>query len=224
MISLSRFLAFLYVSNFRRFLGFTVSTWLKLLPLGLTTLTLALRWPLWLVALWLLLFVLVFIVYGLASRTGYKRFVAETSMKPDPALAAPAPNEKLALRATGIFSLNDREDYVLEHPAEYWRVPLGQHIFMVRHRPGTFLYQVIKSEFIEKVEPGYLLFGAKPKRALALTFLVTWGPQYAEYKLYYVGTENAQPPNQRRTVYLTFTKEEDWQRMWHSLLTPKRQA
>ena len=220
MVPLGRLLAFLYRSQYRRFLGLTIRGWLGWIPFWLFVAGVVLRWPIWLWLLFLLLFIAVRVAYMLAARMGYQRFVLDEGYRlPDTAEAQPV-NQKIPLRATGIFSLNDREDYVLQHPGEYWRVPLGQHIFMIQHRAGRFLYQVIKPEYVVEVQPGFLLFGAEPHRALALTFLVTWGPQYAEYKLYYVGADNARPPEQKRTVYLTFENEAALHKAWRSLTIP----
>lgn len=221
MAGLSRLLAYLYITRLHHFLGLSWSAWLRLIPFLLFLLGVVMLWPICLILLWLVLAVVLWLVYAVAGRMGYQRFIEDDGYRPDPHAVIPRPEEKVACRATGIFSLHDREDYVLEHPAEYWRVPLGQHIFMVQFRPGRYLYQVIKPEFVQTVTPGFLLFGAQPRRALAVTFYLTWGPQYSEYKLYYVGTDNAPTPEQERTVYLTFKEEAQLQRVWRSLV-PQR--
>lgn len=222
MTNLGRLFAILYITRLRYFLGLSWSTWLRILPFIIFLIGVVLLWPLWFSLLWLLLTVVIWLVYIVAGRMGYQRFIVDEGYRADPDFGQLGTDEKVALRATGIFSLHDREDYVLEHPAEYWHVPLGQHIFMVQYRRGRFLYQVIKPEFIREITPGFLLFGAKPKRALALSFYVTWGPQYSEYELYYVGADNAPQPDQERTVYLTFTNEGEMQRVWRSLREHRR--
>lgn len=218
MLSLSRIFAFLYITRLRHFLGLSWSAWLRILPFLLFLLGLVMLWPFWLIFFWLALAILFWLLYALAGRMGYQRFIVDESYRRDPNVDPLAANEKVALHATGIFSLHDREDYVLEHPAEYWHVPLGQHIFMVQFRRGSYLYQVIRPEFVQTVTPGLLLFGAQPRRALALTFYVTWGPQYSEYMLYYVGTDNAPVPDQERTVYLTFRDEAQLHQVWQCLI------
>ncbi len=217
MVIVSRLFAFMYISRLRRFLGVSWAGWQQFIPLLLFLFTLALGWPLWLALLWLLLFFVTLVGYALVRRLGYQRFLPDDSHRLHSSAPLLPADRRVSLRATGVFSLNDREDYVLQHRAEYWRVPLGKHIFMVQHRAGKFLYQVIAPENVLATQPGLLLFGATPQRALALTFLVTWGPEYAEYKLYYVGADNAPAPTQRRTVYLTFADEDTLQQVWRSL-------
>ncbi len=217
MVIISRLFALMYISRLRRFLGVSWAGWLQIIPLLLFLVALILQWPLWLTLLWLLLFLAVLIGYALVRRLGYQRFLPDDSRKLQSSTTLMPADRRVPLRATGVFSLNDREDYVLQHHAEYWRIPLGKHVFMVQHRAGKFLYQVITPENILAVQPGLLLFGANPQRALALTFLVTWGPEYSEYKFYYVGTDNAPAPTLKRTVYLTFGDEETLQQVWRSL-------
>ena len=218
MLTLSRLFTFLYITRLRQFLGLSWSAWLRILPFLLGLLGLIMLWPLWLTIFWLALALFFWLLYAVAGRMGYQRFMEDETYRRDPSAGPLAAEEKVVLRATGIFSLHDREDYVLEHPAEYWHVPLGQHVFMVQYRRGNYLYQVIKPEFVQQVTPGLLLFGAQPRRALAVTFYVTWGPQYSEYQFYYVGTDNAPQPDQERTVYLTFRDEAQLHRVWCSLV------
>ena len=219
MVTLSRLFAFMYLSRLRRFLGMSWAGWIRLIPLFLLAISLLFGWPLLLSLLWFLLFIVIWLLYGIVGRLGYKRFVADSRYELAPEAAPLKPNKRVELRATGVFSLNDREDYVLQHRAEYWRIDLGKHVFMVQHRPGRYLYQIIMPEYIQTIEAGYLLFGSAPKRALALSFLVTWGPEYSQYQLYYIGADNVRTPKQKRTVFLTFGSEEALQQVWRSLQT-----
>lgn len=206
---ISQLFAFVYLSNRRRFLGFSISTWLKLLPFILIIVGAFRGWPVWTTYLWLVLWLVIIVTYWVSGRAGYTRFIPDKNQHQPSNKDLLPPDKKINAKATGIFSISDREDYVLFHPAQYWRAKLGQHIFMVAFRQGTFRYQIIKSENIQNVKTGYLLFGAQPKQALALTFLTTWGPSMTEYTLYYV-EGNANPaPSQQRTIYLTFDNEQD---------------
>jgi hypothetical protein len=189
--------------------------------LGLFFAGLLLRWGPLFTFLWLGLSLLIFIAYAIAGRLGYKRFVAAPAMALDEDFAVPKDEHRVPLRATGIFSVQDYEGYVLEHPAEYWRVPLGQHVFMVQQQPGRFLYQIVEPDHIKAIEPGYLLFGKKPQKALALHFLVSWGPDFVdEPRLRYVATDEPQgrAPTEERTIYFTFDHEADRHAVWKSLL------
>ena len=74
-------------------------------------------------------------------------------------------NHKVALRATGVFSVKDWEEFMLGRPADYWRVPMGDHAVMVQYSPGRFLYQFIRLGAIEAIEAGSLFHGRRrPER------------------------------------------------------------
>jgi hypothetical protein len=220
MSFVSRLYAFLYWSRQHRLLGLSLRTWLVLLPLILAFAGLLRVWPLPLIFGLLALTVLLVVLATLAARAGYKRFVPDDAMALDDEYAVPRNEHRIPLHATGIFSVQNREDYVLARPAEYWRVPLGQHVFMVQEMPGRFLYQIINPQDVESVQPGYLLYGREPQKALALNFMTTWGPQFAYQPTYtYVGQE--EPPEVSgiaRTVYLTFDSDADRHTVWKSLL------
>ena len=213
---------FLYWSSGRRLLGFSFRSWLMLLPLILAFAGLLRGWPRPVILGLLIFTALLFVLVLVAARSGYKRFVPDDSMALDDEYVVPRNERRISLHATGIFSLHNREDYVLARPAEYWRVPLGQHVFMVQERPGRFLYQIINPRDIEGVQPGYLLYGRTPQKALALSFLATWGPQFVYQPSYtYTGQEEDPPPivGVARTVYLTFASDADRYTVWKSLLT-----
>lgn len=221
MSLVGRLYAILYYSRQRRLLGLSWRTWFIVLPVILALAGLTLSWPLPLLVALVALVPLLLLLYYVARRAGYKRFVPDAQMALDDTFDAPRNEHRVPLRATGIFSLHNREDYVLAQPAEYWRVPLGQHVFMVQERPGRFLYQIIDPENVESVQPGYLFYGRKPQKALALHFLASWGPQFVHEPSYqYVGDDeepgaaNAVP----RTVYLTFNSDADRHAVWKSLL------
>lgn len=217
---LSQLYAFMYWSKRHTFLGFALGTWLRLLPVALFLVGLAQGWPLLLNLFWLALALLLFLLYALGRRAGYKRFVSEPQMALDDDFAVPRSEQRVPLRATGIFSVQDREEYVLERPGAYWRVPLGQHVFMVEEGPGRYLYQIINPNHVHVVEPGYLLFGRHPQKALALRFTVSWGPQFATEPVYYYTPEpeETELEGETRTVFITFDHDADRHAVWKSLL------
>lgn len=220
-----RFLSVLFASIYwttrHGLLGISFRTWLIIIPSFLFLLGGALRWSPALTFFWLVLAGLFALLYMALSRVGYKRFVPDPAMALDDDFAAPHHEDRVPLRATGIFSVRDRENYVLDNPAHYWRVPLGQHVFMVEEQPGSFLYQIIDPENIRNVEPGHLLFGRQPQEALALSFEVSWSPELAtEPSYHYHGKPEPEnrPPGRERTVYLTFDHDADRYAVWKSLL------
>lgn len=217
---LSRLYAYLYWSKRRGILGISLHTWLIILFLGMFIAALWLRWPTPVILFWLVLSILLWLALLVARRAGFKRFVSDPDMSLDKEFAAPVPEQHVPLRATGVFSVKEYEDYVLEHPAEYWHVPMGQHIFMVQQQPGRFLYQIVEPQHIQAVEPGYLLHGPEPQKALALHFLVSWGPEFAQEPSYYHFDDalTDQKPKEKRTIYVTFDHDADRFAVWRSLL------
>jgi hypothetical protein len=158
-------------------------------------------------------------LYWKARRDGYVRFMGDAGPPPADAALLP-PNQKVAVRATGVFGVADREDYVLERPAEYWRVPLNEHIIMVQQSPGRFLYQMFHSGTLHEIQPGRLLHGARPRAALAIRITVTWGPDVARYE---AAAENANrnghapEPKNQRWLYLTFDDEASRRQVWQTV-------
>jgi hypothetical protein len=210
----------MYWARRRSLLGLSVSAWLILVPLFIFFAGVLLRWPQPWKLVWLGLALFLVLAFVLAGRAGYKRFVGDPQLDLDDEFVAPADEQRVPLRATGIFSVREFENYVVEHPAEYWRVPLGQHVVMVQNGPGSFLYQIIEPDHIQEVQPGYLMFGRQPQSALALRFTVSWGPEFAEEPRFY--ELNDPPPRKKateeRTVYFTFDHDADRHAVWRSLL------
>ena len=209
LTGLSRFYFYTYWSTLRQVLGMPLSRWVKGAPLLLTAVFFIRNWPLPLLILLAVLSLLIQLVYRHAKRRSYKSFVADPVPPPAPVPPLPA-NQRVKLWATGTFSLNDREATVLLAPAEYWFVPLGEHIIMVEQVPKRYLYQFFNADTIQKVEIGWLAFGSTPKRSLAITFALIWGPEFADYgTLYVVPDEQKEPPPRTRTVYFSFVDEGD---------------
>lgn len=224
---LSRMYLLTYASQRRSFLGITLVNWAKYLPLVLLLVGWMRHWPWW--ALVLLAFLAVWIhgSYWAAKRAGYIRFL------PDEAATLPAESaipplqidEHISLRATGHFSVQDLESYLLLSPAQYWQVAMGDHIVMVEHEPGRFLYQFFGATNLLDVQPGWLLFGTQPKRSLAVTFHVHWGPGIVEQSVLYYIKEDAPPPKiPPRTIYLTVGSEEAEQQIWQAIVLSARAA
>lgn len=213
-----RLYAFAFLTDLTYFLGFRRSSWLKLASILLVVLAIVLRTG------WLgigLAVVVVIGVYGLyfaARRSGYVQFVAlKTAKLPEPNTVL-RKEQKVALRATGKFSLMERERYLVQKSAEYWHYPLRQHVIMVEEAPGRFLYQFIMAENIQVVDAGYLHLGRAGQRAIRIVYGTDWAPELVNPgAAYYVGGGFGDPKLPERTIYLTFDAEDDWQRVWQSL-------
>ncbi|MEM7114332.1 MAG: hypothetical protein AAF614_17990 [Chloroflexota bacterium] len=213
-----------YWSTLRRVLGIPLSRLVKGIPILLAFA--ALLWvgslPLFYLFAGLALFIQ--LGYWYAKRQSYNTFVADPiSLPADDALESLPANRRIPLSATGIFSLNDREESVLLAKAEYWYVPLGEHIIMVEQVKDHYLYQFFNAKTIQKVEHGWLVFGKTPHRSLALTFQLNWGPEFADGgALYFVRGDEKAPRARQRTVYFSFENEGDLTAVYHTIIHDAR--
>jgi hypothetical protein len=211
--------ALAYFTAHRSFLGARLSTWLKWMPILFMLAAWLNRWPpYWFLfgAAW---FAGLQYFYWRVKSQGYIRFLAvpEQSRKSDEDLLGN--NKKVKILATGRFSVSSHEAYVLLRPADYWRVPIGDHAIMVEHKPGKYLYQFVQSGALQAVESGYLIFGRRPQEALAVTFLTTWGPEFAQYTpKQFMTSTNHTPAKLERTIYLSFANPEERRQVHHNLL------
>jgi hypothetical protein len=203
----------------RRFLGPRISSWLKF---GFLTFTFAVwitRQPVYLVFLGLAGFVGLQFIYWYVRRQGYIRFIPVNETAPDNMENRLADNKRVKTQATGTFSVSSHEAYVLQRPAEYWRVPVGDHAIMVQYKPGKFLYQFVQAGTLQKVETGFLIFGRRPQEALAITFLTSWGPENAGFTpKQFMSSTNHTPAKLEQTIYLTFETAEARQQVHSNLL------
>jgi hypothetical protein len=213
----------LYFTVKHRFLGVTIANWFKNIPLLLALFGLLVRRPMvWVVAM-LLLSLLIRLLYWQVRRDGYVIFVGTGEEAPPKETRAIPDDEKMPVIATGTFSVQNREKYVLRRPADYWRLPVGDHAIMVEHRPGRYLYQFIQPGTLEHIEPGLICFGRKPCRALAITFLSTWRSESNDVNFrFFAPSENGNPAKLRQKVYLSFDDQSDLEAVWRNLLRDAR--
>lgn len=212
-----------YVSTLKRWFGTPIIQWIRPIPFVLAFLFYVLRWG-WLALVCILIGVVGIILFFRLRRLGFTRFIPDvTPSVPD----QPQPisyNKKLKMRATGLFSVTNREDFVLMRPADYWQVPLGSHIVMVEQVPKHFLYQFMEPEFLEILEQGWILFGDTPHRAISVTFRTTWGANRPDVQTYYVPDAfyNIDPP--QKTAYFCFDDEAEHEAVWQNLHYSMQQA
>lgn len=216
-----------YVTEHRTFWGLPWGWYIRRLLIVPVLWGLVARWEslVW----WLLgLVVLVNLLYLYAARLGYSRFVAGTEELPDGEAAERirplSPNQKMMMRATGLFSVRDRENFVLLQPAHYWQVPLGDHVVMVQQTPKSFLYQFFDAASLQEVRAGWLIFGREPEPVLAITFRTKWAPQFAQFEIrhYVQGGVELEAP--LRTIYFSFANEEERQIVWHNIVQDARRV
>ncbi len=210
--------AFAYRTSQRRLLGFALSTWARALALALLLTAWTQSWhTLWLVVT-IALFVWVMAVYWRARRAGYAKFVPDLNALLGREDTPPLPdNQRVELRATGIFTVNRREGYLLLRPAEYWRVPRGEHVVMARTEQDRFLYQFFSSDNLQQVQSGRLLYGRGLPNSLAVTFLQ---PKQSVDVVQFDFSAAAEEPassKQKRTIYFTFEDAATHQLVWRQI-------
>lgn len=205
---LSRMYALMHVLNRRSFFGIRLKSLARWLPILALLAGWVLNWS-WAVMVALLVGA-VWINFSLwrARRDNYSRFVSgKPAPGSEPASEPLPPNQKVGVLASGLFSVSGREGRLLLRPAQYWRVPLGEHVIMVEEEPGKYLYQFFDAASLQEVREGRLLFGTHPPRALAITFLARWGPEYTRFGAPGEAQSDDGPPPKRLTIYLSAPDE-----------------
>lgn len=213
---LGHLLAFVFVNDHKRFMGVRRSLLVRGAPLlaGLVGLAATSRLALLLVGVALTL--LLHLLWTAVHRAGYTRFRPDNAPPPAAQVYLPA-EQQINVRATGVFSIFDREDRMFLRTAQLWRVALGDHVIMVAIAPKRYRYEFVNQGDVEHIESGHLIFGPQPLPTLAVTFGSTWGPRYAQVQRAYYVHPDESPPPVRKTIYLTFADEETRQRVWQSL-------
>lgn len=213
---LGHLFAFVFVNDHKRLMGIRRSLLVRAAPLllGLVGLIVIRRLGLFLAGAALTL--LLHLLWTAVHRAGYTRFRPDHAPTPAVQVYLPA-EQRIDVRATGVFSIVDREDRMFLRTAQMWRVALGEHAIMVAIAPRRYRYEFINQGDVEKIESGHLIFGPQPLPTLAVTFGSTWGPRYAQVQRAYYVHPDEMPPPVRKTIYLTFADEETRQRVWQSL-------
>jgi hypothetical protein len=216
-----RYLAFIYALTYRtshrRFFGFAIGWWVKLLALGLLLMIWTQQWERGVLVLALLLSGWVFLVYWRAHRVGYVKFIAEPKTSPTDPVPLSA-NQRVPMWATGIFIVRDGGNYRLLNPAEYWQVPLGDHIVMVKLGPERYAYQFFNAAGLLEVQPGSLLFGTILRHTLAVTILETY-QAIEPIQFNFADPDKLDDlPSKKRVLYFTFANAEIQRAVWHNLV------
>lgn len=211
--------AFLHATVRRSIFGATIRGWLVngslFLALFLALLGSPIVWPILIAVLAILLRLL----YWKARRDGYVHFIAGGAQQPDNSAPAIVDNKKVPIKATGIFSTKNWQEYVLAKPADYWRVPMGDHAIMVQYVPGRYLYQFVRLGAVETLEAGLIYHGAKPKNALAITYLTSWGPNTDDVDfMFYAPSDDDNPAQKQQRIYLAFEDQQARDSVWQGFL------
>lgn len=159
-----------------------------------------------------------------AARRRYVVFTPEAGGRsPEP--RALAPDDKVALRATGRFEVEGRAA-LYAHLQAYWRTfATGEHAVMAIRHAARFLlfgpaspeqlgmwYMFIPAEALEQVTPGRMAFGTASGPALRLI-----------YRCAVARRDPGKPPKLvRETAYLMFEDEQARTCVWADLCVTRR--
>ena len=212
---------FTYWTNRHRLLGFRFSTMVKALAFGPLLLAWRQNRSVPVLGMALLLGVWVLWLYWRAKRVGHKKFVVEEMRNPveEARTEIIEENRHIALKASGVFGVSDREERILLCPAEYWRVPMGEHTIMAQREQGGFVYQFFSAATLQNVQKGWLLHGLMPKRVTAVTFLSSWGAEPLSIRSLYQGSDETNQNTKSRTIYLCFEDKNDEQIVWRTIVS-----
>jgi hypothetical protein len=217
--------ATLYYTERKRILGFASAGWLK----NLSWLFALFAWPFGLDLAWIItgivLAIVIRILYWRGKRVGYIRFIPEENRHLSSDSESIAANQKISVRASGAFSVKSMELYVRQHPAQYWRVGMGDHALMINYSSGRFIYQFIRPGGLEKVIPGKLCTGRKAEPTLEITYLSNWGPESADVSfMFFTREDDSKQTKLRRKIHLAFDNLEKRELVWKSLTGGRDQA
>lgn len=208
-----------------KILGVRISSLIRVTAFLLPVLLWIAKWDRVFVIIALVMFLWVYLSYWRARRSGYYRFVAdETELMSAGELTPMSKKKRVAVYASGTFSLKDWEKNVVLRPAEYWQMPMGDHAIMVEHEPGRYLYQFFSAETMQEISSGWLLYGSRPQTAISVTFLSSWGPEFNEDSVSLLRSNNNSRPNKARTIYLSFANDEQENAVWQNLIFDARRV
>lgn len=208
-----------------KILEIRISSLIRLLTLIVPVYMWVAGWPRYWIIIALLIFLWVQISYWRARRLGYYRFVKGKSDLMGAKDIAPLPRKnRVQVCASGTYSVKKWEKNLVLKPAEYWQVPLGDHVIMVEHEPGRYLYQFFNATTMQEINSGWLLFGINPQTAVAVKFLSIWGPEFDEENISLLSRGNQSPPTKVRTIYLSFNNKDEENKVWQNLVYDARRA
>ncbi len=209
----------------RKILGIRLSSLIRLGAVVLSVWAWLGSWGRPALVITLLFFLWVQYSYWHARRAGYFRFVADGNPNlPQGDVAPLKKDQRVPLFASGEFSLKNRETVVLFQPAQYWQVPLGDHVVMVEEAPGYYLYQFFNATTLQAVQEGCVLYGPRPQPALSVRFFSIWGPEFDEDTVTLLRGKASKPLQKVRTIYFSFDNTQHERLVWHNLVHDARRV
>ena len=133
-------------------------------------------------ALIIVLCLIIVLVTLWAKRQGFIVFRrGEGALSSSPDCPELAPDEKVAVRATGLFKVRDKQCYFVEITADFATMETREHIVMARMLDSRFLvgapkddvgwwYIFFKPHTIREVEVGQVHFGLRARPAIKLGY------------------------------------------------------
>jgi hypothetical protein len=220
---LSRMYGLIYKLAQRTVLGLRFNTLVKWLPAIGFVIAWVRNWhPIWLIFFFLIAFWVNFSLWR-AKRDNYMRFIPDNDLIMGSIDLNPLPpNHKVDITVSGLFSVTGRENRLLQKPAKYWYVPLGEHIVMAEESPGKYLYQFFNPGSLQEVQQGWLLHGPQPTRSIAIGFLSHWGPEYTRFGQLYESGKDDLPTPKRVTIYMAGNKEQTLLAIWQTIISEAR--
>ncbi|HSH04361.1 MAG TPA: hypothetical protein VLL52_17760 [Anaerolineae bacterium] len=216
--ALSRLFGFMYWSKHRIIFSAPVSRWIHIFPLFMLFISLFRGTARAQFPYWIALYVFIIFAYWFVSKLGYSRFIPHQRLPKSPDTPLPD-GQRITLKATGTFAVTGRSDYLLEHfESFYWRVPLGEHIVMIRQGPRQHLYQFFRQESLISTQIGYLLSNGEAAPAVAVRFMSNWDGKESQIDLSFNGSgvlsSNKPKPH---VIYFTFTTTQDQILVWDKI-------
>ena len=194
------------------YLGWPLARWLGLLLLAMAGWALYRWWPsAWQAALVIGLFVAYLLVLVWATRSGYVHFAEHPLLEGTPDLPPLRPEEVVPVRASGWFTVMDKERYFVDVEAGFETIETREHIVMGQIAPSSFLllsrwperdtgwwYIFFQPATIRGVRTGHLTAGLRSRPALRI--------------------DTAPDAGTRRVIYLAFEDTESLRRVWDDVV------
>ena len=146
------------------------------------------------IALIIVLCLLLFLITLLAKRQGFIIF-HRRELSPSPNPPELAPDEKVAVRATGLFEVRGKRRHFVEATADFATMESREHVVMARMLDLRFLvgaprddagwwYMFFKPHVIREIEVGQVHFGLRTRPGIKLGYSTKEGkvePAYLSF-------------------------------------------
>lgn len=172
-----------------------------------------------------------------AGRHSYLAFrPGAGGLHPNPHPLPLTANDKLAVRATGLFEVEGKEQAFTELQAYFRSFRTREHAVMAIVPPSRLLligqwpqadigmwYIFFKNTELQGIAAGDSYFGRRPRPALRLAIEQTLPPKNSPLEAWgIVRSDKPKPRLRQQVIYLSFDSAEDRGRIWANLLSDAR--